>query len=156
MRIIYATGGALALLAGGLLLAAVPSNHVPRVEPQAEEPVPAFHAQAPKDALPATMSPALFTDVLVQNAYKLAARIKRTLYQEPCYCHCDQSQGHGSLLDCYVSRHASGCDICTREAFYTYEQLGRHKTAAQIREAIIKGDWQSVDTTRYQKPLPAK
>jgi hypothetical protein len=102
------------------------------------------------------MSPALFVDIAVQNAYAVAARVKKVLYQQPCYCHCDQSQGHGSLLDCFVSRHASGCDICVREAFYSFEQTGKGKTGAQIRAAIINGDWQSVDLAKYQKPLPVK
>jgi len=156
MRIVQRVVIVLALLAGGIALAAVPSRMVSRLGPQAEEPVPAFHAQVPKGELPATMSPSLFADVAVQNAYVIAARIKKTLYQQPCYCHCDQSQGHGSLLDCYVSRHASGCDICMREDFYAYEQIAKGKTGAQIRDGIKKGEWQSVDTSKYQKPLPAK
>jgi hypothetical protein len=156
MRVLQRIAIVLALLAGGIALAAVPGRIVPRLEPQADEPVPAFHTQAPKGELPATMSPSLFTDIAIQNAYVIAARIKKTLYQQPCYCHCDQSQGHGSLLDCYVSRHASGCDICMREDFYAYEQIAKGKTGAQIRESIKKGEWQSVDTSKYQKPLPAK
>ena len=119
------------------------------------EPVPAFHSEAPSGPLPATMDPASFPDVLAQNAYTLAARIKKTLYQEPCYCHCDQSQGHGSLLDCFVSKHGAGCGTCMREDFYAYEQLHKGKTAAQIREGIERGDWQSVNASKYEKPLPA-
>jgi hypothetical protein len=156
MRVLQRIVIVLALLAGGIALAAVPSRMVSRLGPQAEEPIPAFHEQVPKGELPATMSPSLFADVAVQNAYVIAARIKKTLYQQPCYCHCDQSQGHGSLLDCYVSRHASGCDICLREDFYAYEQIAKGKTGAQIRDGIKKGEWQSVDTSKYQKPLPAK
>jgi hypothetical protein len=119
------------------------------------EPVPTFHSEAPKGPLPATMDPGQFTDPVAQNAYALAARIKKTLYQQPCYCHCDQSQGHGSLLDCFVSKHGAGCGTCMREDFYTYEQLHKGKTAAQIREGIERGDWQSVDAKKYEKPLPA-
>jgi hypothetical protein len=158
MRITHKIVAVVVLLCGGLVLAAAPGRLAPHLQPQpqAQEAVPAFHAQAPKADLPATMSPALFVDVAVQNAYTIAARVKKTLYQQPCYCHCDQSQGHGSLLDCFVSRHASGCDICMREAFYSYEQAGKGKTGAQIRDAIIKGDWQSVDLAKYQKPLPVK
>jgi hypothetical protein len=121
----------------------------------ASEPTPAFHAQAPQGALPPTMDPSLFTDPVIQNAYAIAARIKKVLYQQPCYCHCDQSQGHGSLLDCFVSQHGSGCGTCMREAFYSYEQSRNGKTAAQIREGIERGDWKSVDTNKYEKPLPA-
>ena len=119
-----------------------------------DEPVPAYHAQAPQGELPATMNPDLFTDPVVQNAYTVAAKIKKALYQQPCYCHCDRSQGHKSLLDCFASKHGSGCGTCIYEDFYTYEQLRKGKTAAQIRAAIIKGEWKSVDATKYQQPLP--
>jgi len=122
----------------------------------ADEPVPAYHAQVPVGALPATMNPDLFPDPVVQNAYAIAAKIKRTLYQQPCYCHCDRGQGHASLLDCFASKHGAGCNICINEDFYSYEQSRKGKTSAQIRAGIIKGAWQSVDLTKYQQPLPAK
>jgi hypothetical protein len=120
-----------------------------------EEPVPAFHNEAPKEQLPETLSPSQFSDVVVQNAYALAARVKRVLYQQPCYCHCDRSQGHKSLLDCFASTHGSGCGVCMREAVYSYEQTKRGKTAAQIREGIERGEWQQVDMSKYQTPLAA-
>jgi len=119
------------------------------------EPIPAFHNSAPTGELPATLSPSLFTDPVAQNAYSIAARIKKILYQEPCYCHCDRSQGHGSLLDCYAGKHAAVCGVCEREDFYAYEQSHKGKTAAQIRDSIERGDWQNVDMTKYQSPLPA-
>jgi hypothetical protein len=122
----------------------------------ADEPVPAFHTEVPPGPLPATMNPEFFKDPMVQNAYTVAARIKKTLYQQPCYCHCDRSQGHGSLLDCFASKHGSGCNICISEDLYGYEQSQKGKTAAQIRRGIIKGEWRSVDLAKYQKPLPAK
>jgi hypothetical protein len=102
------------------------------------------------------VNPEFFSDPLVQNAYAVAARIKKTLYQQPCYCHCDRSQGHGSLLDCFASKHGAGCNICMSESFYASEQLRKGKTAAQIRAGIVQGEWQSVDLAKYQKPLPAK
>jgi hypothetical protein len=119
------------------------------------EPMPAFHAKAPQGTLPATMNPDLFLDPIVQNAYMVAAKIKKTLYQQPCYCHCDRSQGHGSLLDCFASKHGAGCNICIYEDLYSYEQARKGKTAAQIRVGIIKGEWQSVDASKYQTPAPA-
>src|SRR5207253_7288982 len=80
----------------------------------ADEPVPAYHAQVPMGALPATMTPALFPEPVVQNAYAIAAKIKKTLYQQPCYCHCDRGQGHASLLDCFASKHRARCNICIK------------------------------------------
>jgi len=43
-----------------------------------------------------------------------------------------------------------------REAIYSYEQIAPRKTAAQIRAGIEHGEWQQVDMTKYQTPLPAK
>ena len=122
----------------------------------ADEAVPAYHARPPQGTLPATMNPELFPDPVVQNAYAVAAKIKKTLYQQPCYCHCDRSQGHGSLLDCFASKHGAECGTCIREDFYAYEQSHKGKSAAQIRAGIINGEWQSVDATKYEKPLPPR
>jgi hypothetical protein len=123
----------LSLVLGFVLLPQRASSRLPNTPanmPQAssEEPTPAFHSTVPQGPLPATMSPTLFTDIVVQNAYTVAARVKKTLYQQPCYCHCDRSQGHGSLLDCFASKHASVCEICIREGFYSYEQSRKGKT----------------------------
>jgi hypothetical protein len=147
----------------GLALILVPQQAVSRSpqeanapQPGADEAVPAFHAQAPRGELPETMNPELFSDPVVQNAYAIAAKIKKTLYQQPCYCHCDRSQGHASLLDCFASKHGSECGTCIYEDFYSYEQSRKGKSAAQIRAGIIRGEWKSVDATKYQTPLPAK
>ncbi|MGH9743598.1 MAG: CYCXC family (seleno)protein [Candidatus Acidiferrum sp.] len=152
--------GAILLLAAGFALALVPLRASSRSEGtwnQAAntEPVPAYHATAPVGRLPATLNPSLFSDPVVHNAYRLAARIKRILYQEPCYCHCDRSEGHGSLLDCYVGNHAAECGICVREGLYSYEQARKGKSASQIRAGIERGDWQKVDMTKYESPLPS-
>lgn len=161
-------------LVGGLILfclaiglAALPQHAALRSQQQSmpgmdmqasgqNEPVPAFHTQVPKEPLPTTVSPDQFTNPVVQNAYRVAALSKKVLYQQPCYCHCDQSQGHGSLLDCFVSKHGAGCNVCMSESFYSYEQSKKGKTAAQIREGIKRGEWQSVDLSKYQQPLGAK
>lgn len=118
--------------------------------------VPAFHAQPSQGALPATMSPQEFPDPVVKNAYAAAAKVKKALYQQPCYCHCDGTRGHESLLDCFASKHGSGCGTCILEAFYTYEQTRKGKTPSQIRVGIERGEWKTVDLNKYQKPLPAK
>ena len=125
-------------------------------QPAVSESVPEFHERAPQGDLPATLDPQIFTDPVVQNAYAVAAKVKKALYQQPCYCHCDRSQGHKSLLDCFASRHGAGCGTCIYEDLYTFEQLGKGKSAAQIRAGIIKGEWKSVDATKYKQPLPAR
>jgi hypothetical protein len=120
------------------------------------EPVPAFHNAPPTGPLPETLGPGLFPDTVAQNAYILAARVKKVLYQQPCYCHCDRSQGHTSLLDCFTGHHAAVCGTCEREAFYSYEQTQKKKTPAEIREGIERGDWEKVDVSKYQTLVPEK
>jgi hypothetical protein len=144
------------LCVAGLSVAIARPLAISRVAQGTEEPVPAFHNQAPQERLPETLGPTEFSDVVVQNAYILAARVKKILYQQPCYCHCDRSQGHKSLLDCFASKHGAGCGVCIREAVYSYEQSHQGKTAAQIRAGIERGEWQQVDMTKYQTPLAAK
>jgi hypothetical protein len=153
-------GTILFCLALGLIL--VPQQAASRSPQEASAPqsavdeaVPAFHSQPPQGELPATMDPGLFNEPILQNAYSLAAKIKKTLYQQPCYCHCDRSHGHTSLLDCFTSKHGSGCGTCLYEDFYSYEQSRKGKSAAQIRAGIIKGEWKTVDVTQYQKTLPS-
>ncbi|MGA9209336.1 MAG: CYCXC family (seleno)protein, partial [Terriglobales bacterium] len=79
------------------------------------------------------------------RAYELAAKIPTIIYQQPCYCRCDRSVGHKSLHSCFESTHGAHCAACMRELFYTYEQHKAGKTAAQIREGIIKGEWEKLD-----------
>lgn len=152
-------GSALVLFGAALALALIPvtaSSDSSQEAGAQDDSIPAYHAQAPKGELPATLNPENFTDPLVKNAYAVAAKIRKTLYQQPCYCHCDRSKGHASLLDCFASEHGSGCGTCIYEDLYTYEQVHKDKTAAQIREGIIKGDWKSLDATKYNQALPAK
>ncbi|MGB7282126.1 MAG: CYCXC family (seleno)protein [Candidatus Acidiferrum sp.] len=153
--------GAIILALAGLALGLIPQQASSRSTGTWEqdaniEPIPAYHKSAPTGTLPATLGPSLFADPIAQNAYRLAARIRKILYQEPCYCHCDRSQGHGSLLDCYAGKHAAECGICIREGLYSYQQSRKGKSVAQIREGIERGDWQQVDVTKYESPQPAK
>ena len=163
MRQIARVVGSVLLLGMGLALplvsqtsASSSSQEASTAQSDSTDAVPAFHAEAPTGDLPETMSPELFKEPIVQNAYAVAAKIKKVLYQQPCYCHCDKHKGHTSLLDCFASNHGAGCGTCVYEDFYSYEQSRKGKTAAQIREGIIKGDWKSVDAAKYQKPLSSK
>lgn len=114
--------------------------------------IPAYHAGPPKGPLPETMSPSEFSDPLSQNLYRMASnpKLKRILYQEPCYCGCDKHAGHTSLLDCYVDRHGAGCDVCRKEMVFANDEMHKGKTAAQIRKEIVDGDWTSVDLGPYR------
>ena len=78
------------------------------------------------------------------HAYELASKIPNVLHQQPCYCYCDR-MGHNSLHSCFESTHGAQCSVCLKEVYYSYHQHQKHKTAAQIRTGIIKGEWKQVD-----------
>ena len=114
--------------------------------------VPSYHAYALKPPFPATLDPKQFPDDLNRNVYALAAKVRPVLYQQPCYCYCDRHEGHKSLLDCFVGKHGAECEVCQKEAVFTYQQTQKGKTPAQIRAAIIHGDWKSVNLSAYMMP----
>lgn len=116
--------------------------------------IPAYHEKAPKKPLPSTLPWAQFPNPYVQNAYFLASKIKEVLYQQPCYCHCDRSFGHDSLLECYTrpDKHAAICQTCLMETFFAYEETKAGKTPAQIRKEIMHGDWAHVSSAKYSVP----
>ena len=78
------------------------------------------------------------------HAYELAAKIPVILHQQPCYCYCDR-MGHNSLHSCFENTHGARCDTCLKELYYAYVQHQKGKTAKQIRQGIIVGDWRQVN-----------
>jgi hypothetical protein len=78
------------------------------------------------------------------HAYEIAAKIPNVLHQQPCYCYCDR-MGHNSLHSCFENTHGAQCATCLKEAYYAYAQTRKGKTAAQIRQGIIRGEWKQVN-----------
>ena len=119
--------------------------------PQEEEAVPAYNAGPPPKGtkLPPILPKENLWGENAQypyqtKAYELAAKIPVVLHQQPCYCHCDR-MGHNSLHSCFEGTHGAQCDTCLKELFYAYEQSKKGKTATQIRQGIIKGEWKQVN-----------
>jgi len=116
---------------------------------------PAYHSAPPSGALPETLDPKQFPDVRTQKIYALAAKVKPVLYQQPCYCRCDREVGHTSLLDCFRDNHGSICDVCKKEAVYSYQQTKLGKSPAEIRAGIMAGKWKQVDLAKVDSaPAP--
>jgi hypothetical protein len=115
----------------------------------AKDDVPAYHAAPPSGPVADTLDPKQFPDARTQNIYALAAKVKPVLYQQPCYCRCDREVGHTSLLDCFGDMHGSVCDVCKKEAAYTYQQTKLGKPPAEIRAGIMAGKWKQMDLTKY-------
>ena len=113
--------------------------------------VPAYNAAPP--AKGKVLPPILGKDELWGNnaqydfqthAYELAKKIPNVLHQQPCYCYCDR-MGHNSLHSCFENVHGAQCDVCLKELYYSYSQNKAGKTAKQIRQGIIAGQWRKVD-----------
>ncbi len=114
--------------------------------------VPAHHKTAPRksEKLPPILPPdqllgSGFTHPVQRHAYELAAKIPNVLYQQPCYCHCDRSVGHTSLRTCFETTHGAHCAACMKELYFSYLMTKKGKKPAQIRDAIIRGEWQNVN-----------
>jgi hypothetical protein len=79
------------------------------------------------------------------HVYQQAAKVGNVLYQLPCNCRCDRSLGHTSLRSCYENIHSTECDTCAKEGFFAYQQTKLGKTPAEIRAAIARHEYESID-----------
>jgi hypothetical protein len=96
--------------------------------------------------LPVTLPPSEFQNPGIANAYAIAKEIPEVLAQQPCLCGCDNSSDdHRSLLDCYIDGHASTCMVCMKEAVFAKQHTEAGKSAAWIREAILRHEFSTVN-----------
>jgi hypothetical protein len=123
------------------------AGHTPSTSPQAKVtpriPDHFASAEAAKPLTP-TLDPKQFTTAYVVKSYQLAKEIPEVLAQQPCYCYCDTGFSHKSLLDCHKDTHSAECLVCVKEVLLTGQLHKAGKSAAEIRAAIIRGDWQQV------------
>jgi len=97
----------------------------------------AADTDAPKGSQPRlTLDPNQFPAGPVKEAYKYAEKNPALLAQLHCYCGCDKTEGHQSLLDCYRGMHASACEICTGEVMLAKRMSDQGSPVDQIRNAI--------------------
>ncbi len=114
--------------------------------------IPAYHPSAPLHikALPPILAGSKLTGENFQypwqvHVYQKAARIGNVLYQLPCYCRCDRALGHTSLRSCFEGLHGTECSTCAKEGAFAYQQTKLGKTPAQIRAAINRHEYESID-----------
>ena len=153
---------ALFWLAGASLMVAA------SLPPADSRPVPqetselAYHDHPPSEPLPGTLDPAEFRDNRAAFVvYSLAAQIKETLYQVPCYCPCKRMHGHQSLLDCYTSKHGVACPTCQKELLYCYHRKRKKRASPEsIRADLAKGKAWSIsiekETERFLRKKEAQ
>lgn len=82
---------------------------------------------------PASLSEA---DAASRPAYAAAKKYPETIDKIHCYCGCEDSPNlhHASLLTCFTTLHATGCEICRGEA----ELAGKMKGEGSADEEIVK------------------
>ncbi len=114
--------------------------------------MPAYHPSAPLklSALPPILAGSKLTGENFRypwqvHAYQKAARVGNVLYQLPCYCRCDRALGHTSLRSCFEGLHGAECSTCAKEGLFAYQQTRLGKTPTQIREAINRHEYESID-----------
>jgi Protein of unknown function with PCYCGC motif len=71
-----------------------------------------------------------------REAYIVARQNPGLLAQLWCYCGCDRTSGHRSLLDCYRDYHGANCAICTGEALEANQLFNQGSPVEQIRDAL--------------------
>jgi hypothetical protein len=72
----------------------------------------------------------------IAAGYKAAQKAKDVCSKLFCYCGCDMTDEHISLLDCFTSMHGVDCAICQEEAIIACHMKEQGKTLAQIQQAI--------------------
>ncbi|HEY9773692.1 MAG TPA: CYCXC family (seleno)protein [Planktothrix sp.] len=87
-----------------------------------------------------------------QVGYQSAQQCPEVAAKLFCYCGCDITDSHTSLLDCFTSDHGADCPICTGEAVTALALKREHKTLAQIQQAIDK---QYAKEYPYEQPSKA-
>jgi hypothetical protein len=114
--------------------------------------VPAYHPSAPLKV--SVLPPILGGDKLTGenfrypwqvHVYQQVAKVSSVVYQLPCNCHCDRALGHTSLRSCFEGLHGTECSTCAKEGFFAYQQTKLGKTPTQIREAIARHAYESID-----------
>jgi uncharacterized protein with PCYCGC motif len=113
--------------------------------------IPAYHPSAPLkiSSLPPILAgPKLTGDNFrypwQAHVYQDAAKVSAVLYQLPCNCRCDRALGHTSLRSCFEGLHGTECSTCAKEGFFAYQQAKLGKTPAQIRAAIERKEYESI------------
>jgi hypothetical protein len=101
---------------------------------KASEPVIA-PAPPPKGAH--VLNPATFVGQAAVG-YTAAQACPQMLAQLFCYCGCDETDKHSSLLDCFTTDHGADCPICTEEAVIAARMKKEGKSIAQVQQAIDK------------------
>lgn len=69
-----------------------------------------------------------------------------------CYCGCDISDSHNSLVDCFTTIHGVDCHICQEEAVMALKMLRENASLSDIQKAV---DQQYTSKYPWKEDSPA-
>jgi hypothetical protein len=69
-------------------------------------------------------------------AYIAAQRVPEIAEKVFCYCGCDYTDEHVSLLDCFTSDHGVDCNYCKGEIVMAYKMSKKGSSVADIQKAV--------------------
>lgn len=69
-------------------------------------------------------------------AYIAAQRVPEIAEKVFCYCGCDYTDEHVSLLDCFTSDHGVDCNYCKGEVVMAYKMSKKGSSVADIQKAV--------------------
>ena len=92
-------------------------------------------AKVDKKDLAPVLEPSQFYGAAAMGyaAAKACPEVQAKLF---CYCGCDVTDKHTSLLDCFTSYHGVDCHICQEEAVLALKMHREGATIAQIQEKV--------------------
>lgn len=100
--------------------------------------------RGPNGELPEVLDPNKYVGQ-VKAGYAAAKEVPQIVDKLFCYCGCDLTDCHGTLLDCFTNEHGEDCHICQEEAIIALKLHQKGKTVSDIQKEIDK---------KFQKEYP--
>lgn len=127
------------------LLSSIPAEATPPVSPAAGKHVVGAEAAAKVLAADKFTYP-------MKLGYDAAQKHPDVINHLFCYCGCDLTDAHSTLMDCYTSNHGAYCEICLEEAIQAREMRDKHASLSSIQKGI---DGHFARLYPYENPSPA-
>lgn len=108
----------------------------------------------PSSSKPATVLPAEKFFGRASLGYAAAKKIPDICSKLFCYCGCDLTDNHSTLLDCFTSDHGADCQICQEEAILALKMKNEGKSLAAIQKAVDQRYLKEYTAT-FSKPSKA-
>jgi len=86
------------------------------------------------------LSPSRFVGKTARS-YKVAMDNQMLLDHMYCYCYCQKTIGHKSLLSCFTDKHATSCTICQDQALFSKTLADKGLDIAEVRKKVDKKFW---------------